>query len=189
MPLLPPGLGTPDHQAGRRQEAGGDSLTDLLTHGHYADAGRALGFGFEAAAEPASLIADLDNLDAPQLRVDAAATQPEQLAAAQPGADLGEEMVTVERAAGGQEAAELLRGKVRRRSWPKIRSGLIRGLGASTSRTGLLGIRRSRRAASRMRSRMDRHAITPLWLSLPSRSCCQRKTIEGVIWRSCRRPK
>jgi hypothetical protein len=40
-----------------------------------------------------------------------------------------------------------------------------------------------------MRSRIDRHAITPLWLRLPSNSFCQRSTIEGVIWRSCRRPK
>jgi hypothetical protein len=40
-----------------------------------------------------------------------------------------------------------------------------------------------------MRSRIDRQAITPLWLSLPSSSFCQRSTIEGVIWRSCRRPK
>jgi hypothetical protein len=98
-------------------------------------------------------------------------------------------MVPVEGAAGGQEVAELLRVKVRRRSRPKIRSGLMGGLGASTSRTGLVGIRRSRRAASRMRSRIDRHAITPLWLRLPSRSFCQRSTMEGVIWRSCRRPK
>jgi hypothetical protein len=49
--------------------------------------------------------------DPPQLRVDPAAAQPEQLAAAQPGADLGEEVVTVKRAAGGQEAAELHRGE------------------------------------------------------------------------------
>jgi hypothetical protein len=44
--------------------------------------GRALGLGLEAAAEPAGLVADLDDLDAPQLRVDAAAAKPEQLAAA-----------------------------------------------------------------------------------------------------------
>jgi hypothetical protein len=65
----------------------------------------------EAAAEPAGLVANLDDLDPPQLWEDAAAAQPEQLAAAQPGADLGEEVVAVERAAGGQEAAELLRGE------------------------------------------------------------------------------
>src|SRR5215217_1654462 len=29
--------------------------------------------------------------------------------------------------------------------------------------------------------RIERHAITPLWLSLPSSSCCQRSTIAGVI--------
>jgi hypothetical protein len=73
-------------------------------------AGRALGLRLEAAAEPAGLVANLDDLDPPQLWKDAAA-QPEQLAAAQPGADLGEEVVAVERAAGGQEAAELLRGE------------------------------------------------------------------------------
>jgi hypothetical protein len=44
----------------------------------------ALGLGLEAAAEAAGLIADLDDLDAPQLWVDAAAAQPEQLAAAKP---------------------------------------------------------------------------------------------------------
>jgi hypothetical protein len=82
-------------------ELAGDGLPDLLAHGHHADAGRALGLGLEAAAEPAGLIADLDDLDAPQLWVDAAATQPEQLAAAQPRADLGEEVVAVEGAAGG----------------------------------------------------------------------------------------
>jgi hypothetical protein len=37
------------------------------------------------------------------------------------------------------------------------------------------------RSASRMRPRIERHAITPLWLSLPSSSCCQRSTVEGVI--------
>jgi hypothetical protein len=40
-----------------------------------------------------------------------------------------------------------------------------------------------------MRSKIERQAITPLWLSLPSSLCCQRSTIEGVIWRSWRRPK
>jgi hypothetical protein len=43
-----------------------DRLTDLVTHGHHPHAGRALGFGLEAT----------------QLWVDAAAAQPEQLAAA-----------------------------------------------------------------------------------------------------------
>jgi hypothetical protein len=119
----------------------------------------------------------------------AAAAQAEQLAAAQPGADLGDEMVAVERPAGGKEVAELLGVRVRRRSWPKTRSGLTRGLGASTSRTGLLAISRSVRAASMMRSRIERHAITPLWPSVPSRSCCQRSTTDGVIWRSWRWPK
>src|SRR5215217_8931063 len=92
-------------------ELAADGLADLLAHRHHADAGRALGLGLEAAAEPAGLIADLDDLDAPQLRVDAAAAQPEQLTAAKPGADLYQEVVAVERAAGGQEATELLRGE------------------------------------------------------------------------------
>src|SRR4029453_6676106 len=39
----------------------------------------------------------------------APAAQPEQLAAAKPGADLGDEMVAVERPAGGKEPTELLR--------------------------------------------------------------------------------
>jgi hypothetical protein len=111
--------GAGEHQLvgpGAGGELAADGLVDLLAHRHDADAGRALGLGLEAAAEPAGLIADLDDLDAPQLWEDAAAAQPEQFAAAQPGADLGEEVVAVERAAGGQEAAELLRVKVRRRS-------------------------------------------------------------------------
>jgi hypothetical protein len=54
-------------------------------------------------------------------------------------------------------------------------------LGASTSRTGLVASRCSLRAASTMRPRIERHAMTPLWLSLASRSCCQRSTTEGVI--------
>src|SRR5829696_3426118 len=92
-------------------ELAADGQPDLFAYRHHANAGRALGFGLEAAAEPAGLIADLDDLDAPQLREDAAAAQPEQLATAQPRADLGEEVVTVEGAAGGQKAAELLRGE------------------------------------------------------------------------------
>jgi hypothetical protein len=67
--------------------------------------------------------------------------------------------------------------------------GVETGLGVSTSRTGLVAMRRSLRATSRMRSRIERHAITPLWLSVPSSSCCHRSAIDGVIWRSWRRPK
>src|SRR5215213_6550355 len=112
MPLLPPGPG--EHQLvgpGADGELAGDGLADLLAHRHHADAGRALGLGLEAAAEAAGLVADLDHLDAAQLGVDAAAAQPQQLAAAQPRTDLGEEVVAVEGAAGGQEAAELFRGE------------------------------------------------------------------------------
>jgi hypothetical protein len=43
--------------------------------------------------------------------MDATAAQAEQFAAAKPGADLGDEMVAVERPAGGQKAAELLGGE------------------------------------------------------------------------------
>jgi hypothetical protein len=57
-------------------ELAADGLPDLLAHRHHADAGRALGLSLEAAAEPARLIADLDDLDAPQLRENAAAAQP-----------------------------------------------------------------------------------------------------------------
>jgi len=71
-------------------------------------------------------------------------------------------VVAVERPAGCEEAAELLRGEGAPALVTEIRSGLILGLGASTSRTGLVGMSRSRRAASRMRSRIDRHAIMPL---------------------------
>jgi hypothetical protein len=76
---------TGEHQlvgTGTGEELAADCLPDLLAHRHHADAGRALGLGLEAAAEPAGLVADLDDLDAPQLRVDAAAAKPEQLAAA-----------------------------------------------------------------------------------------------------------
>jgi hypothetical protein len=43
--------------------------------------------------------------------VRASAAQAEQLAAAQPGADLGDEMVMVKRPAGGKEPAEFLGGE------------------------------------------------------------------------------
>jgi hypothetical protein len=63
-------------------ELAGDGLADLVAHGHHSDAGQAFGFGFEVAAEAARLIADLDDFDAAQLGEDAAAAQPQQLAAA-----------------------------------------------------------------------------------------------------------
>ena len=50
-----------------------DRRAYLLAHGHHADAGGALGLRLEPAAERAGLVADLKDLDAPQLRVDAAA--------------------------------------------------------------------------------------------------------------------
>src|SRR5215211_221962 len=92
-------------------ELAGDRFADLVAHGHHAHAGQALGLGLEAAPEPAGLIADLDDLDAAQLREDPAAAQPQQLPATQAGADLNEEVVAVERPAGGQEVADLLRGE------------------------------------------------------------------------------
>jgi hypothetical protein len=189
MPLLPPGPGRPGRRAGRRRGLAADGLVDLVAHRHHADASQALGFGLEAAAEPAGLVADLDDLDAPQLGVDAAATQPEQLAAAQPGADLGEEVVAVERAAGGQEAAELLRGEGPSALVAEDPVRIDSRLGASTSRTGLVGDQAF--AAGRFQDAQQdgsaRHhaAVAQLVLQL----VCQRSTIEGVIWLSCRRPK
>jgi hypothetical protein len=61
---------------GAAGELAGDGLADLVAHGHHPDAGQALGFGLEAAAEPAGLIAHLDDLDAAQLGEDPAAAQP-----------------------------------------------------------------------------------------------------------------
>jgi hypothetical protein len=59
MPLLPPGPG--ENQVlgpGGVGELAGDGLADLVAQGHHPDAGQALGFGLEAAAEPTGLIAD-----------------------------------------------------------------------------------------------------------------------------------
>jgi hypothetical protein len=102
-------------RTGPAGQLAGDRLPDLVAHGHRPDAGQALGFGLEAAAEPAGLIADLDDLDPAQLGKDPAATQAQQLPAAQPGADLDEEVVAVERPTGSQEVADLLGVRVRRR--------------------------------------------------------------------------
>jgi hypothetical protein len=49
---------------GAAGELAGDRLTDPVAHRHHPHAGQALGFGLEAAPEPASLIADLKDLDA-----------------------------------------------------------------------------------------------------------------------------
>jgi hypothetical protein len=65
-------------------------------------------FGLEAAAEAAGLIAHLDHLNARQLREDPAVAQAQQLAAAEPGPHLDEEVVPVERPTGGQKVAKLL---------------------------------------------------------------------------------
>jgi hypothetical protein len=56
MPLLPPGPGEDQILgAGTVGEPAGDGLADLVAHGHNPDAGQALGFGLEAAAEPAGV--------------------------------------------------------------------------------------------------------------------------------------
>jgi hypothetical protein len=123
-------------------------------------------------------------VDVGEVGIHATAAEAEQLAAAQPGADLGDEVVAVKRPAGGKEAAELLRGEGAAALVAEDPLRVDTRLGAATSRTGLEAISRSVRAASMMRSRIERQAITPLWPSLPSRSCCQRSTIDGVIWRS-----
>src|SRR4029450_4257334 len=104
--------------------------------------------------------------------------QAQQLAAAQPGANLGDEVVAVERPADGEEPAELLGGK-----GALVAEDLLGGdarlwrlhVAARVGGDQPLGA-----AASRMRSRIERYAITPLWPSLPSSSCCQRSTIDGV---------
>jgi hypothetical protein len=93
---------------GAAGELAGDRLTDPMAHRHHSDDGQGLGFGLEAAAEPAGLIADLDDLDAAELGEDPATAQAQQLAAAQPGPDLDEEVVAVKRPTGGQEVADLL---------------------------------------------------------------------------------
>jgi hypothetical protein len=75
---------------------------------HQADAGVALGPVLVAGAEPAGVVAHLDNLDASPLLVHAAGAQAEQLAAAQPAPNVDDEVVAVEGRAGRQKSAELL---------------------------------------------------------------------------------
>ena len=112
MTLIPPGPGGDQVLGvGAASQLAGDRLADPVTHGHHAHAGQALGFGLEAAAEPTGLIAHLDHLDPLELGEDPSAAQAQQLAAAQPGADLDEEVVAVEGPAGGQEMPELLGGE------------------------------------------------------------------------------
>jgi hypothetical protein len=85
-----------------------DRFHDRLGEGHDADARVAFGAVLVARAVAAGVIADVDDFDAASGQVHAALPEPEQLAAAQAGGDLGEEMVAVEAWAGGQELAELL---------------------------------------------------------------------------------
>jgi hypothetical protein len=154
-----------------------------------ADAGIALGSVLVARPKAAGVVADLDHLDAAGGLVDAACPQAEQLPAAQAGADLDDEVAAVEGRAPGQEAAELLRVKARRRTRPNTTSGSTGRLGARTLRTGLIGISRSPSAASRMRFRIDRQAIVRLWLALRSSSFCHRCTTCAEIAPSCRPPR
>src|SRR5262245_48114048 len=97
----------------RRVAAGGelarDSRANLLAHRDHAYTGWALRLRLEATAELTGLVEDLDHLYAAQLGMHPPPTQTEQLAAAQAGAHLGDEMVAVEWPTGGKEPAELLR--------------------------------------------------------------------------------
>ena len=71
-------------------ELAGDGLPHPVAHGYHPDTGQTFRFGLEAAAEPASLRAHLDDRDAAQLGEDSAAALVQQLAAAQPGPELDE---------------------------------------------------------------------------------------------------
>jgi hypothetical protein len=78
-----------------------------------ADAGVALGPRLEAAAEPASLIPGVDDLEDGQVpvQVDAAAAQPGQLPEPQPSAQEAEHVVPPEQRELGQQPPGLLGGE------------------------------------------------------------------------------
>src|SRR5215204_571222 len=78
---------------------------------HQADARVALGPVLVAGAEPAGVVAHIDDLNSTPLQVHAASAQAEQLAASQPGPYLDHKVVAVERRAGRQKSAELLRAQ------------------------------------------------------------------------------
>jgi hypothetical protein len=71
-----------------------------------------LGAGFEAAAEPAGLVAHVDHLEHRQgaLEVDSSTTQAGELAEAQPGAGQYEHVIPPEQRAGGEQSAGFLGG-------------------------------------------------------------------------------
>jgi hypothetical protein len=81
--------------------------------GKLADAGVALGPGLEAAAEPAGLIAGVDDLEHGQgpVEEDAAAAQPGQLPEPPAGAEQAQHVVPPEQRDLGQQPTGLLRGE------------------------------------------------------------------------------
>ena len=102
---------------GRWVAAGWQLAADGLDHqrgqGDLADAGVALGPGLEAAAEPAGLIAGVDDLEDGQgpVQVDAAAAQPGQLPEPQPGAEQAQHVVPPEQRELGEQSTGLLGGE------------------------------------------------------------------------------
>jgi hypothetical protein len=81
--------------------------------GELADAGVALGSRLEAAAEPAGLVAGVDDLEDGQgaVQVDAAATQPGQFPEPQPGAEQAQHVVPPEQRELSEQTTGLLRGE------------------------------------------------------------------------------
>jgi hypothetical protein len=102
-------------------------------------------------------VLDLDPLPG---EVDPEGMQPQQLARAQPGADLDQEVVAVERRAGGQEAGELLRRVGTAPDGAEDDLGSTGRFGAATRLIGLNANSRSSTAACRIRLSSDRHAVT-----------------------------
>ena len=91
-------------------ELAGDGVGDLAGERDDADAGGALGPVLVAAAELASLVADLEDLQAPGGEVDPVGAQAEQLPGAEPGPDQADEVVAVEGQGAGEQPPELLGG-------------------------------------------------------------------------------
>ena len=101
----------------RRVATGWQLAADGLHHqrgqGKLADPGVALGPWLEAAAEPAGLIAGIDDLERGQgaVQVDAAAAQPGQLPEPQPGAEQAEHVVPPEQRELRQQPTGLFGGE------------------------------------------------------------------------------
>jgi hypothetical protein len=99
---------------GRRVATGWQLPADGLHHqrgqGNLADAGVALGTGLEAAAEPAGVIAGVNDLEHGQgaVQVDAAAAQSGQLPEPQSGAEQAQHVVPPEQRELGQQATSFL---------------------------------------------------------------------------------